>query len=82
MGSKAKASVPFLVEAFEEGLKLKKEDPRNIWSIALEALGEMGAEAKAAIPAVKRVLDDPKSGPVLRDAAERALVQIQGKKTK
>lgn len=70
MGAEAKAAVPALVKLLED----KKAGPGR--RTVIVALGRMGPAAKEAVAALKEVRGEP----TLREAAEKALVKIQGER--
>jgi len=79
-GNKAGAAIPNIIRALEtyQGKGPALAGPVRYYAdaraLAAEALGSVGPEAQAALPALKNALQDPSA--MVRDAAQRAIESI------
>lgn len=75
MSEDAEVIVPKLVGLLEE----KSEGVHRVWNceMAIEALSRLGPKAKAAVPVLRKLLDDEENK--IADAAAKALKSIEGK---
>jgi hypothetical protein len=76
--SKANASVPEMAQALDVNDITDGDSAMHIQNQVLDALGEMGADATAAIPDIKAIAQNPMLSPYVRNAAKRALAKIGG----
>jgi HEAT repeat protein len=72
-GSMAKATVPLQVS------RISKEKDRFILGMIIKGLGEMGPDAKEALPVLKEFAAHSDDDPQLREVAARAIVFIEGR---
>lgn len=80
-GSEARKAVPNIITALEthKGTGPALDGPDRYYAdaraLAADALGSMGPDAKAAVPALEKALQDP--SPMVRAAAKRAIKSIK-----
>jgi HEAT repeat protein len=72
MGPKAEKAVPLLIECVRQGATMKLDDPMNVCLGAMESLRRVGPAAKAALPVLKEIADDPEINSNVRGGAGRA----------
>ncbi len=81
-GIVARKAIPNIIKALEthQGTGPALDGPDRYYAdaraLAAEALGSIGSDAKAAIPALEKALQDP--SPIVRDAAKMAIESIKG----
>ena len=80
-GNKAVSAIPNIIRALEtyQGKGPALDGPVRYYAdaraLAAEALGNIGSDAQAAIPALKNALQDP--SPMVRESAKRAIELIR-----
>ena len=75
--AKAKRYVPDLIKALDTTTVADRERATFIQDMVLDALGDIGPDAKEAIPQIEKITQDPATTGAVRHSANRALQKIR-----
>ena len=77
MGPKAKAAVPALINALDVSMFMDRDNARAVHGQICRSLGEIGADARIALPALRKIASDAKLEGGFRRAAQGAIDAIE-----